>query len=208
MPVPRNVGFCRIIASRVGFGIGSTLARSVHAPSVRAASSMAGSICSSEERTPRYSSGKATTAAAITVAAQVNTTRMPSAERSGHSGPFFPKRASSRKPRTVGGRTRGSVKTPSAAARPRPRRRVAVRAASTAGRNAQAVATSERVPAAGLLNLPRQRLRVAQHLLVQPSLVDGDGQAVDAGALPEVGRLLGVGGWLEGAYGVRTLINH
>jgi hypothetical protein len=70
--------------------------------------------------------GKATTAAARTVAGQEKTIVRPIVSRARPTGDWRPKRRRRKKPTTVGGRTSGRVRTPSS--RPRKRERVVDRA--------------------------------------------------------------------------------
>src|SRR5215469_8410421 len=72
-------------------------------------------------RAARYIRGKATTAAAITVAGQENTTVVPSRSKSFPRGPRRPKSSSKKKPTTVGGSTSGRRQAPSTKAIAGPR---------------------------------------------------------------------------------------
>ena len=90
-------------------------------PRPRATASSAGSSRSRAARVLRYISGKATTAALITVALQLNTTLIPITCKGWPSGPWGPSSSSSKKPSTVGGSTSGESSSRSARARRCPR---------------------------------------------------------------------------------------
>src|SRR6202167_5977052 len=103
-------------ASTPGQASGSAISRNTRhsdAPNVRAACSNAGSTCSRAAREVRYISGKATTAAAITVAGQEKTMLAPNWSSNLPNGTLRPKSNKRRKPTTGGGKTRGRRKIPS-----------------------------------------------------------------------------------------------
>ena len=130
-------------ATRPGAASGtSTRRKTVHslAPRVRAASSSVGFTCSNAPSVVRYMSGNATTVAAMTVAGHENTMLMPRCSSACPMGLRLPKRSSRKKPTTVGGSTRGSVRMPSIHARMLPRTPYSRRAASTPSTNVAAVA--------------------------------------------------------------------
>src|ERR1700733_9316818 len=112
------------------------------APNVLAASKNRESTCSSAARAERYISGNATTAAAITVAGQENTTVVPNRSRSFPRGPFRPNSSKRKNPTTVGGSTSGSRQIPSTSAETKPVRRCRHTAVARPATNVTAVATT------------------------------------------------------------------